>query len=388
MTTLDDIRSAADREATAAANRALPADYRPHVELRDDGGVAATGLVDDTLITCEDDLLAMAGLDPQAWELEPGTKRIWAHNDSDRRSIYFGFRKRDQHSELATWLASKIEPAKPTDRPAQTSSGSGDPLFIALADLQIGKTDRLGGTPELIRRCDDVLARLVEQCSQDRPREIVLADLGDICENTSSHTSSSQAATNDLPVSEQLRVAARILMTYIITLRPLTDRMTVAAVRSNHGEERLADGKTNGGDWGIMAAGIVQDAFRLIGDDDVTFRLQEPLEAGVRVELGDLAIGLTHGHYARRVDRMGDWVAQQCGGLRPSVFDDCRVIVHGHYHHLTAASSRGRLILGCPAMESGSDWVAKRSGEYGDPGVLTFRERDGHLADLRVITPA
>lgn len=386
MVSMDDVRRAYAR-AIGHDDRQLPVQFREHVERSESGGTAATGIVIGDAIRSDDDLLRTAGLDPDAWEVVPGAKRVWSKSRDGSRSIFFAFRRRGADDDTARWLASRIDPIKPA---IAADEADGAPLFVALADLQIGKAhERLGGTPELVARCEAVLADLAAVCGREHPRELVIADLGDICEGTSSHTSQSQAAANDIPQAEQLRVAARILMQYIVTLAPLCGRTTVAAVRSNHGEERLADGKTNGaGDWGLMAAGIVADAFDLIGSGtQVEFRLQDALEAGVRVQLGGMQVALTHGHYAKRISRMGDWVASQAGGMRPSVFDDCPVVVHGHFHHFTAQSSRGRLILGCPAMESGSDWVAKASGEYADPGVLTFRERGGRLADLRIFTP-
>lgn len=382
-------RAALARERGRAASRALPADFRPHVETGEHGGVAATGLVERGSIRSDADLLTAAGLDPDHWELAPGTKRVWCHADRPGEvSIFFAFEEREQDDAVARWLASRFEPPAP----AAHTDAPGAPLFIALADLQIGKSDeRLGGTPELVARCRSVLSQLQAICREERPSEIVLADLGDICENTASHTHGSQAASNDIPVAEQVRVAARILMAFTVALRPLCDRLTVAGVRSNHGEERLPDGKVNrSGDWGIAVVSLLSDTWELLAPSGPRpdFIVQDALEPGVRVDLGPLPIGLTHGHYAKRVQRMPDWVAQQCGGMRPSVFDGCPVIVHGHFHHLTVQSSRGRLILGCPAMESGSDWVAKASGEWSDPGVLTFRERGGRLADLRILTPS
>ena len=114
---------------------------------------------------------------------------------------------------------------------------------------------------ELVERCENILGQVKALCERERPREIVVADLGDICEGTNNHTSTSQASTNDLPQSEQLRVAGRILMEYVTTLAPLCAHLTLAGVRSNHGEERLANGQVNGvGDWGVALIKTIGDA--------------------------------------------------------------------------------------------------------------------------------
>lgn len=387
---MDSIRKAASAEESARQAAELPREFRRHVEHDGDGGTAATGLVGRDIIRNDDDLLRLAGFDPLEWEVTPGAKRTWFKSAQGAISVFFGFQRRTDGSRAAAeLLAGHFDPPTPTTVPAGTV---GLPLFVALADLQTGKAgERLGGTPELVARARDILGQLVDLVAAERPSEIVVADLGDICEGTSSHTSTSQASTNDMSTSEQLRVAARLEMEYLVALSPYTPRITFAGVRSNHGEERLASGQANGhGDWGIMTGGIIRDAFDLLVPDAgerPAFVLQDPLEAGLRIEVDGMPVALTHGHYAKTLQRLPDWVAMQAGGARLSPFSDVPVVVHGHFHHFSATSSRGRLILGCPALESGSDWVAKRSGEYSDPGVLTFRVRDGRLADLRVFTP-
>lgn len=359
--------------------------HRPTVRADDDGGVAEAR-VDDAIISSDEDMLRLAGLDPNVWELDDGSRRIWAHEDGDgRMSLNFGFRRRHSDSELSEWLETVFTPPEPVEPP---STKPGDPMIVCVADLQLGKAgERLGGTKQLIRRFHSVLAQLRGIMEHERPSELVIADLGDSIENVTSHTGSSQAASNDLPVSEQMRVVARLFMEAVTTLSPYAGRTVLAGVRSNHGEERLADGKTNRhGDYGTAVIGMVGDALAAL-DSTVETVVQNPLEPGVRMTVGGMPIALTHGHDAKRVTRMGDWVAHQSGGLRPSVFDGVGLVLHGHYHHLTVQESRGRLIIGCPSLESGSDWLAKTCGEYSLPGVLTLRVHDNRPSDIRVLTP-
>lgn len=359
--------------------------HRPAVRADDNGGVAEAR-VDGATISSDEDMLRLAGLDPTVWELDDGSRRIWAHEDGNgAMSLNFGFRRRHDDKALSAWLESTFAPPEPVSPP---SGEPGDPMIVCIADLQLGKAgERLGGTQELIMRFHSILAQLRAIVERERPRELIVADLGDSIENVTSHTGSSQAASNDLSVSEQMRVVARLFMEAVTTLSPYAGRTVLAGVRSNHGEERLADGKTNqSGDYGTAIIGMVGDALAMLGSTVETIT-QNPLEPGVRLVVGGMPLALTHGHYAKRVTRMGDWIAQQSGGLRPSVFDGARVVIHGHYHHLTVQESRGRLIIGCPSIESGSDWLTKGCGEYSMPGVLTLRVHDGQPADMRVLTP-
>lgn len=290
------------------------------------------------------------------------------------------------HTALASLLA---EPFKGYEPPAPSGTGAGADMLVAFADLQLGKAgERRGGTPELILRFRDVVSQLREQCKRDHPRRLVIADLGDICEGTSNHTSGSQTAANDLSQAEQLRICGRLLMEALVTLAPYAVHTTLACVRSNHAEERLADGKTNGrGDYGIMLGGIIKDAVELLGLDGVDVVTQDFLTPALPVEVGGVPVALTHGHYARRIDKMGDWVAQQAGGLEESPLTRARAVVYGHFHHLDVRESRGRLLVCCPAMESGSEWLRRATGEYSRAGVLTMRAVDGDIVSLSIVRP-
>lgn len=383
---LNELEQELKSERDETDNQKLKPDYRPHVELSADGGVAATGLVDAELIKSDEDLLRVAGLDPAFWVVDGATKKIWMHTDSrNRRSIYFGFHKRTQRNELAEWLASKFQGVEA--KTIETADGA--PLIVCLADMQTGKAnEHNGGTVELVKRAEDVLSQLKALCMRERPEHIVIADLGDICEGTSNHTSQSQAAANDLPQSEQLRVAGRIIMEYVTTLAPFTKRVTIVGVRSNHAEERLQDGKVNGnGDYGVSLVKTIGDAIQLFGNINADTVTEKPLEHGVSITVDGATIAMFHGHYAKRVEKIGDWVASQSGGLRATIYDRAATVIHGHFHHLTVQESRGRMIYGCPALEGGSDWLTRATGEYSQPGVLTLRVRGGLVGGLRVFEP-
>ena len=383
---LEDLRSQLKNDATREANNRLKPEYRPHVEMGATNGTAATGLVSTSLIGNDDDLLRLAGLDPAEWCLDAGSKKIWCHtDDDDKRSIYFGFHKRNKDDAVSAWLAAPFKGVEPVhDTPCE-----GLPLIVCLADMQTGKAGEAhGGTMELVERCENILGQLKALCERERPREIVVADLGDICEGTNNHTSTSQASTNDLPQSEQLRVAGRILMEYVTTLAPLCAHLTLAGVRSNHGEERLANGQANGvGDWGVALIKTIGDAIELLDGgfrERVTVLTEQPLAHGLALEVEGAHIAMLHGHYAKKVTKLGDWVAQQAGGIRDTIYRDAMTVIHGHFHHLTVQESRGRVIYGCPALECGSDWLTRSNGEYSNPGVLTLRVKDGRTCGLRI----
>lgn len=368
---------------------ALPSRYQPHAEIDGDDGTAATGLVDGTLIGSDDDLLKLANLDPAEWVVTNAKKQIWTKETAHgvRRSIFFGFTRRTPERErIAHILASKIQPLKPA---LGQQSANGEPLVICFADLQTGKADeKNGGTPELIDRFHTVLGQLVDIAAAENPRTIAICDLGDICEGWSNHTSISQASTNDITQSEQLRVARRLITEAIVSLAPYAGRTIVSGVDSNHAAERMQNGMQNRhGDWGLENLRGIRDAFELLETDlEPEFIIPEPLESGAFIDIEGLHVALTHGHDAKRIENMGQWLANQAA-LPGSRYATSNVLIHGHYHHFAASESRHRLILGCPALESGSNWLTRMNGEESNPGVLTFRVKDQKLHGLRIIEP-
>ncbi|MEE8666850.1 MAG: hypothetical protein SOI13_01565 [Bifidobacterium mongoliense] len=337
-------------------------------------------------------------LDPQKFAIADDTVRMstWqqsrrlANGDRDVVDLY-SYRARfrrisDEGKAMAELLASQITPVAPKP---DSEFASGDPLVICFADLQTGKAgERFGGTAELIDHFHSVLGSLVDIAARDNPRIIAICDLGDICEGWSNHTSISQVSTNDITQSEQLRVARRLLTEAIISLAPYAARTIVAGVDSNHMQERVQNGQQNRhGDYGLENLRGIKDAFELLETDlEPEFVIPGPLDSGAFITVDGLRIALTHGHDAKRIQNMPQWLANQAA-MPGSPYAKASVLVHGHYHHLAIQESRHRLILGCPALESGSNWVLRGEGEESDPGVLTFRVHDGRLHGLRIVEP-
>ena len=224
-----------------------------------------------------------------------------------------------------------------------------------------------------------------------RPEEIVVFELGDICEGNANSTSQSQLAANDIAQAEQMQVCARLLLEAIIALAPFAPRLKVVSVRSNHGEERKNGQSIGRGDFGIMTARIIGEAISMIPgplSERVEIVTQNALETGVQVTVSGLKIAAFHGHYAKNENKIPLWVAQQAGGTQPTAFTDARLVLHGHFHHLRIEASRGRTIIGCPSLENGSMWVERTSGEYSEPGALSLSISNGRLDAIRLLTPA
>ena len=361
------------------ATASLPYSERPHVTITGNTGESVTGLTETTLISDDESLLRYSGLDPEEWEVVSRDNIMWLKEKqyANKRSIKFTFRRRTQYTrELHDWLTTVFTPPAPH---VDEMTATGDPIVICLADMQIGKAqERLGGTPELINRFHNILGQLTDYVAAEEPRHLVIADLGDICENTSNHTSVSQVSTNDITFAEQLQVAQRLLGEAIEALAPYAGHTTIVGVDSNHMQERLANGQQNAhGDFGVQNILMLKNFYDRLDQDgmlglNLEWEVPGPLDSGVFLTVEGLPLAFTHGHDAGSPNKMAQWLANQAA-LPGSPYATARVLIHGHFHHFQSTITRHRRILGVPALESGSGWVKRRNGEESDPGVVTFR---------------
>ena len=62
---------------------------------------------------------------------------------------------------------------------------------------------------------------------------------------------------------------------------------------------------------------------------------------------------------------------------------DATIVTYGHYHHRDYRWSRGRELVGLPAMEGASAYFENATGEYSIPGILTYQVSDGYTEDMR-----
>ena len=271
------------------------------------------------------------------------------------------------------------------DGEAQCISVEGS-LYLAGHQLKVTHNcDTLGGIAELQERFDRLLGEIVALAAAERPREIVIADVGDICENVANNTSVDQASTNDLTLSEQMEWANRLVAQSIISLQPYTPKLTVLGVPSNHGADKLPNGKQNGhGDWGLTNILTLKNAFTALRPEwGIEFKVPEPYEVGVAHEVEGCTIVWVHGHLAGSADKMAQWLANQAANPG-TIYARCAALFFGHFHRFSMLSSRGRDILGCPTLDSGSSWFTNRTGEWSRPGILTTRVRDGRVSGIRI----
>lgn len=251
-------------------------------------------------------------------------------------------------------------------------------LVVCLSDFQVGKTDSLGGTQETVNRVMSTLKRITEWIQAEGSyEEIIVADVGDVCEGFWNVTSQQQ--TNDLSLTDQIRVAQRLMAEAIVMLAPLCTRMTYVSIPSNHCAVRTGRGRDNRAnspddDFGLLIADTIQAI--MSGREPfshVNFAKPQKWEEAVTVETADgTAVGFTHGHLAGSQAKIPSWFRDLAFGHR-SGLHEASILVHGHFHNFgVSLVGDNKFIIGCPTADNGSSWFTNRTGDATDPALLTF----------------
>ena len=276
------------------------------------------------------------------------------------------------------------EPVIP--RPSALADSRQTTPVICLADFQCGKTGAGGGTEDTVRLVRRALHDIASDLSGPSPyRRIVLADVGDSTEGF--WNVASQAQTNDLSLTDQIRTVQRLYAEALRLLAPLCESLYYVAVPSNHCAVRVGLGKNSRAnapddDFGIMISKNIEDVIEdRPGYEHVTFHRPEKWEEAVTVEAADgTRIGFTHGHLAGSQSKVPTWFRDLAFGRRSGLYD-ARILVHGHWHNFGVRQvGDARWIISCPSADRGSDWWTNVSGDSTKPAILTFEVQDGNAS--------
>lgn len=268
-------------------------------------------------------------------------------------------------------------------KPAPIVKDSEDTLVVCLADFQVGKVAQGGGTEDTIRLVRRAIHDIADDIRFRGPyKRIILADVGDSTEGF--WNVASQAQTNDLSLTDQIRTVQRLYAEAVRLLAPLCESLYYVSVPSNHCAVRTGPGKNSRAnapddDFGIMISKNIEDVVEdRPGFEHVQFFRPEKWEEAVTVDAADgTRIGFTHGHLAGSQSKVPGWFRDLAFGRRSGLYD-ARILVHGHWHNF-AVSQAGdaRWIISCPSADRGSDWWTNISGDSTRPAILTFEAGGG-----------
>lgn len=262
--------------------------------------------------------------------------------------------------------------------------------IVCLADFQCGKVASGGGTEDTVRLVRRALGDIAHHLAGPRRwKRIIMADVGDSTEGF--WNVASQAQTNDLSLTDQIRTVQRLYAEAVKLLAPLCDSLVYVAVPSNHCAVRTGPGKNSRAnapddDFGIMISKNIEDIVAdREGFEHVTFSRPEKWEEAVTVQASDgTHIGFTHGHLAGSQSKVPGWFRDLAFGRRSGLYD-ARILVHGHWHNFAVQQAGdARWIISCPSADRGSDWWTNISGDSTRPAILTFEARSGNALNWRL----
>lgn len=285
-----------------------------------------------------------------------------------------------RYEDLAPIFA---EPARPApEAPTQST------VVVVVSDLQIGKTDRGGGTEETVRRVRSSVAQIADHVA-GRFRKVILVDCGDSTEGFSNTVN--QAQTNDLPLTYQIRTAQALLADTLRALVPAAPEITYVAVPSNHCQVRTGIGRSNrasfpGDDYGLLIADNIRQIIAgRPGYEHVQFEVPEKRLESLTVRAADgTVMGVTHGHAAGSKNQVADWFRGQAFGCVAGM-QDARVLLHGHWHSFAVQTvGDSRQIICAPTADPGSSWFQNASGDSSAASLLTFELGGGSSSGWRL----
>lgn len=274
------------------------------------------------------------------------------------------------------------KPVKPAKRVSKEGT-----FVLCLADFQVGKVSQGGGSAELVARALKMLHQAADELTGCE--ELIIADLGD--SNEGFWNVVTQAQTNDLSLTDQIRVVQRLYAEAIRLFAPKAKAVTYVAVPSNHCAVRTSMGSRNRAnapddDFGLLIAynlGMVLEGRKEYAH--VQFVTPEKWEEALTVKTHDDShVAFTHGHLAGKQQRVAQWFADLAFGHR-SGLEKADVLVHGHFHNFSVGlTGDNRFIIGCPSADNGSDWFTNVSGKRTDPALLSFWVRDHKAEDWKL----
>lgn len=339
-----------------------------------------------------DEFIKDAGLDPDEVEvIEPVQVRGWDSQTSDgvvrMRYYRLNIRRRMFRADVDELIKAAKQRGRRLESSAQTDTTQA--FVLALGDLQLGKMDGDGveGTVARYYAATEAAVKRYKRVAKGAP--VYLIHLGDCIEGFQSQ-GGANAWRTVLTTTEQVDLYRRLLLDQIKAFERVAPRLVVVGIPGNH-DEAHRPLHTYGDSWAIDACRAVRQAIEFAGGyDHVTIHTPARDELTLTLDICGTRVGMAHGHqFGRGADGWKTWWKGQQHGRQP--IGDADILLAGHFHHLrvqrdgTGADQAARTFIQTPALEAESTWWRHRSGEGGDPGVVTFLTGDGHWWGLEVL---
>jgi predicted phosphodiesterase len=375
----DKLKKLVDPGRTGSDIKALntPEEWRPRMDVDDSrGGFVISKPRPSSEIPDAQTILLEFGLNPNDWTVTSMRRGKWqTYHGEWLESV------RVNLSPVGTSLADQLDAEKLIDemrkwRPEKgikQSTGNGSYLVVP-SDQQIGKKANGQGTQQSVDRILHLTESAVERYKHYKKLgldlgTITLALPGDHVEGIVSQGGRLQGqAASDLGLTEQVRVARRLLMAQIKAFAPLAQNMIVPVINGNHDEvtRQVAADPADG--WNVEIASAVQDACaENPALQHIEFRYPASGHQTLTVDICGTMLGLFHGHQAR--DPM-KYLSGQAAGQ--TALGNADLWVSGHYHNFKCMDISHRFWVQAPTTDPGSEWFRDRAGMESKPGLLTM----------------
>jgi len=357
----------------------IPEDWRPRMDVDSQkggflvGSPRPSGQDSDATAVLEE-----FGLDPNQWSVTSLRHGKWQRYDGEYLEsirvnvVPSALALSDQvDAEQLIKDIKKWRPAKGTKK----STGEGA-FLVAPSDQQLGKKANSQGSAQSVNRILGLTEGAVQKYNSLKkagiaPGTIVLALPGDHVEGNVSQNGRLQGqAASDLGLTEQVRVARRLLMTQIKALAPLAEKIVVPVINGNHDEvtRQVAADPADG--WNTEIAAAVQDACAENPElSHVEFRFPSSGHQTLTIDIDGCMLGLFHGHQASQNNVMKFLSGHAAG---QTALGNADVWVSGHYHNFRTMDIGTRFWVQAPTTDPGSEWFRDRSGMESNPGLLTM----------------
>lgn len=330
-------------------------------------------------------ILGEFGLDAAVWEITGARKSKWQQRTADGEERWLtaqrvSFRKKSNTTKLIAEDVERVLLSYPTTHPRRLEAAD-KIIMVPAGDLQLGKQDG-GGTAATIERFARIIGDIAHNLDiQGGVKALVLPWLGDCIEGIVSQNST-MLTRLDISVTEQVRVYRRLMMHQLAILAPLAEKVLVPVVPGNHDETIRIQKMPLIDSWAIEGASAVQDWMSgRPGYAHVEFVFPGDEEAGVVVDVGTterpLVLAFVHGHTTgANPNKVLDWWKGQSHGRQLAGQAD--ILVSAHWHHLRVEATGGnRSWIQIPALDGGSDWFRRKTGDEPDSGIVSVELTPG-----------
>lgn len=266
-----------------------------------------------------------------------------------------------------------------------TSSGAGVFHFLC-GDLQLGKIDGDGSSGVISRFEESVVNAVAEYKRLRRSRsvgKVHLAFLGDCGEGNQSQNGRNMWRT-ELTVTEQYRVFRRLLLLTVDAFAPLVDTVELDVVNGNHDQvQRFQETRADDG-HATESAIALADALQMnpAAYGHVKVFVPDRDESYITREVGSSIITMAHGHQWTRGQAWKWWQGQAFNQQAPAA---AHFLFHGHEHEFSVNTTRDRMRVCVPTLESESTWWRHKTGDVGKRGSLVLTTFNGEFQDLGIV---